>query len=86
MLNAECETLRNKVLVAQSEVESYGGTFIGFDNLNMLQRLFRAGQINLMEYITELTYFIDAQVEYEAYIRDMHMDAANLNKFLDLCD
>lgn len=86
MLNAECETLRNKVLVAQSEVESYGGTFIGFDNLNMLQRLFRAGQINLMEYITELTYFIDAQVEYESYIRDMHMDAANLNKFIDLRD
>lgn len=86
ILKAECETLRNKVLIAQSEVEHYGAMFIGFENFNMLQRLFRAGQINLMEYITELTYFIDAQVEYELYLRDMHLDAANLNKFFDLCD
>ncbi|MDE7410489.1 MAG: TolC family protein [Paramuribaculum sp.] len=85
-LVAEYNTLRHKVISAQSDIETYGKIFSGYENLDMLQRLFQSGQINLTEYITELTYFVDAQIEYESFIHTMHLDAANLNKFIDLVD
>ncbi len=72
---------RQRALNYIAEIEKYGTIFSSGDNIRLLNKAFAGGQISLMEYITDIKYFLDAQGDYEEMLYLYNLDTTKLNRY-----
>ena len=72
---------RNKTLALFQELEQYRPTLENQDNIGLLKKALDGGQINLITYIQEVNFFIDAQKNYLDVEYSYYSELAILNKY-----
>lgn len=58
----------------------YSAILSGGRQMELLKKAFEGGEINLLTYLQELNYFIEAMMDYEDTRYQLHQNLANLNK------
>ncbi|MDE5836272.1 MAG: hypothetical protein K2H50_04630, partial [Paramuribaculum sp.] len=55
---------RNQALILFKQIEQYRAVFAMDENMKLLKKAYRAGQLTTHEYIGDLNYFVLAKREY----------------------
>lgn len=67
LISDEQERIKSDYLTAsrmKEELKEYAPIVENVDNIALLQKAYKGGQINLIEYLTEMSYFSDARQEF----------------------
>jgi len=80
-ISSEITATRQRAINYMHEIEDYKPIFESNNNVKLLDKAFAGGQISLMEYITDLKYFIEARSSYEELLYLYTLDASKLNRY-----
>lgn len=65
-----------------SQMNQYGPLVEGVNNLTLLRKAFDGGELNLLNYLQEVNYFLEACLEYVALSKEYALIASTLNAWL----
>ena len=78
---AQLNVQRENAISLYQEIEAYRPTLENQDNITLLKKAFDGGQINLITYIQEVNFFLEAQQNYLDIEYRYHKALANLNRY-----
>lgn len=73
--HAAAEALRKQIALLAPAVE-------GTNNLTLLRKAFEGGELNLLIYLQEVNYFLEARLDYLSLTRDYALLLASLHQYL----
>ena len=78
---AQLNVQRENAISLYQEIEAYRPTLENQDNITLLKKALDGGQINLITYIQEVNFFLEAQQNYLDIEYRYHKALANLNRY-----
>ncbi len=73
--------IHTKTCAMQKNVTEYRTTLHSFDNSTLVQKALDAGDVSLIDYMLELSFFYDGINKLLALERDLNKSGAELNQY-----